>query len=240
MQRTRYAPSVRRISTESSSGTVDSNSNNDTVADLIYRLGDIPTNRILITPMLGQATEDDVTKYLDGENKRIVELIDGVLVEKPMATSEGILAGHIFRKVGNYVEDHDLGIVAPGDSPFRLRLGLVRIPDVSFISWARVPGEEFPTDAIAGLVPDLAVEVLSESNTVREIELKLDHYFQAGVRLAWIVDPSTKTADVYTSRRRSREIDIDGELLGGKVLPGFRLPMRDIFASLRRKKRKPR
>jgi Uma2 family endonuclease len=117
---------------------------------------------------------------------------------------------------------------------------LVRIPDVSFVSWQRIPGEEFPADAIAGLIPDLAVEVLSESNTRAEIELKLDHYFETGVRAAWVIDPKKKSAVVYNSRTRVKEIGTDGDLTAPKVLPGFRLPLRDVFASLNRKKRKPR
>jgi Uma2 family endonuclease len=103
-----------------------------------------------------------------------------------------------------------------------------------------MPGGVVPNDPISQIVPDLAAEVLSESNTPAEIERKLDNYFEAGVRVAWVVDPKTQLAVVYTSRTRSKEIGIDGELTAPKVLPGFRLPMRDLFASLRRKKRKPR
>src|SRR4051812_3423375 len=171
----------------------------DTVADLIRRLGDISPERILLMPPPGTATEDDLIRLLDGADKRLVELIDGVLVEKAMGTREGFLANFISRRIGDFAEENDLGLTAGGDSPFRLRLGLVRLPDVSFVSWDRIPGDEFPDDAIAGLVPDLAVEVLSKSNTIAEIELKLDHYFKAGVRLAWVVDPRAKTAECYSS-----------------------------------------
>jgi Uma2 family endonuclease len=177
---------------------------------------------------------------MDGPEKRFFELIDGVLVEKAVGTREGILALYVGRMLGNYAEEKDLGLVAGADAPFRLRLGLVRFPDVSFISWDRIPGEEFPADAIAGLIPDLAVEVLSESNTAAEIELKLDHYFATGVRAAWVIDPKDQSAVQYTSRTRSKEIGIEGELTAAKVLAGFRLPMRDLFGALRRKKRKPR
>jgi Uma2 family endonuclease len=212
----------------------------ETVADLIDRLGGISPHRIRMKPAPGTATEDDVIRWLDGPNKRLFELIDGVLVEKAVGTREAIFAHFIGRRVGDFVEENDLGVTAGADAPFRLRLGLIRIPDLSFISWERIPGDEFPDDAIAGLIPDLAVEVLSESNTEAEIELKLDEYFRAGVRLAWIVDPKRLTATIYTSRSRSRLIGPDGELLGGKVLPDFRLRLRDVFAATRRRKHKPR
>jgi Uma2 family endonuclease len=211
-----------------------------TVADLIDRLGGIPAERIRLDPRPGHATEDDLIRLLDGEDKRICELIDGVLVEKAMGTREGLFAAYLGRLIGNHADEMDLGLVLGGDSPFRLRLGLVRFPDVSFVSWNRIPGNEFPEDPVAKIIPDLAVEVLSPSNTVAEIELKLDHYFEAGVRLAWVIDPKKQKARIYTSRSRIQEIGTDGALIGGKVLPGFRLPLADVFASARRKKRKPR
>ena len=212
----------------------------ETVAELIERLGGIPAERIRLKPAPGTATEDDVIRWLDGPNKRLFELIDGVLVEKAVGMREAILATWLSHRLTGYCDQTGAGVIVGADGPYRLRLGLVRYPDVSFVSWDRVPGDEFPEDPIAAVIPDLAVEVLSESNTSAEIELKLDHYFDAGVRSAWIIDPKKQSAVLYGSRTRSKEIGIDGDLTAPKVLPGFRLPLREVFASLRRKKRKPR
>ena len=68
-----------------------------------------------------------------------------------------------------------------------------------FIPWERIPGGGLPDEAIASIVPDLAVEVLSPSNTQDEMKLKRQEYFTTGVRLVWIVDPETQTAEAYTS-----------------------------------------
>jgi len=212
----------------------------ETVAELIDRLGGVPAERIRLKPAPGTATEDDVIRWLDGPNKRLFELIDGVLVEKAVGMREAILAAWLGHRLSEYCDQTGAGIIAGADGPHRLRLGLVRYPDVSFVSWERIPGDEFPDDPIARLIPDLAVEVLSESNIPAEIELKLDHYFEAGVRAAWVIDPKKQSALLYGSRARSREIGTDGDLTAPKVLPGFRLPLREVFASLRRKKRKPR
>jgi Uma2 family endonuclease len=212
----------------------------ETVADLIEQLGGIPAYRIRLKPMPGTATEEDVVRWLDGPNKRMFELIDGTLVEKAVGVREAIMAAFLVRRLGDYCDETDAGVVVGADGPFRLRLGLIRYPDVSYISWDRMPGGVVPDDAVCRVIPDLAVEVLSESNTQAEIERKLDNYFEAGVRLAWVIDPKSQSAATYSSRTRSRTAGIDGELTGGKVLPGFRLPIRDLFASLRRKKRKPR
>ena len=212
----------------------------ETVADLIEQLGGIPAYRIRLKPMPGTATEEDVVRWLDGPNKRMFELIDGTLVEKAVGAKEALLALFVGARLLEWCEENDAGVAIGPDGPFRLRLGLVRYPDISFISWDRLPGGEFPEDPVCQVVPEFAAEVLSASNTPAEIERKLDHYFEAGVRLAWVIDPELRTATIYTSRNRRREVTLEGELTGGKVLPGFRVAMRDLFGALRRKKRKPR
>ena len=83
------------------------------------------------------------------------------------------------------------------------------------------------------LVPDLAVEVLSDSNTKAEIARKRREYFVAGTRLAWIVDPRTRTVEVYTSPDApDATLDQEQMLNGGTVLPGFSLSLAELFAEL--------
>src|SRR5579884_3377201 len=118
----------------------------ETLADLVKQLGDIPLERIRLKPAPGTATEQDLVAALEAPRKRICELVDGVLVEKPVATKEGLLAGLVLQALWNYLDEHDLGVAVPGDSPLRLWPGLVRIPDVSFISWERLPGGELPDE----------------------------------------------------------------------------------------------
>ncbi len=204
-----------------------------TLADLVKQLGDIPLERIHLRPAPGTATEKDLLAALDAPRKRICELVDGVLVEKPVGTKEAVLAGLIIRALWNYLDEHDLGIVIPADGPLRLWLGLVRIPDVSFVSWERLPAGELPDEAIAGVVPDLAVEVLSKGNTRAEMKRKLREYFQAGVRLVWLIQPRTQTTEVYTSPGKARRVGKDQALDGGEVLPGFTLRLSQLFARAR-------
>src|SRR5688572_33054470 len=105
--------------------------------------------------------------------------------------------------------------------------GLVRIPDVAFVSWARVPGGRVPAEPVPHLAPDLAVEVLSESNTPREMARKRREYFRATVRLVWEVDPRVRTVAVYVSDAAPLLVlTADDTLDGREVLPGFTLPLR--------------
>lgn len=208
----------------------------ETFDDLHERLGRVPLNRIRLKPPPGDATEDDL---LDSR-KPICELIDGVLVEKAMGNGESILGAYIARLIGNFVDDHDLGLVGGGATHFRLAGGQLRAPDASFIPWESFPGGEPPEEAYWSLAPALAVEVLSPRNTRGEIDRKLSELFAAGCKLAWVIDPPTKSAKVYTSAKKFKELDISGVLDGGKVLPGFKLPLADLFAATKRRKKKPR
>jgi Uma2 family endonuclease len=200
-----------------------------TVAELLERLGDIPPHRVRLHPEPGTAKERDVVKA-DLHEDRLCELVDGVLVEKTMGFYESHLAMYLGFFLTDFVMRHNLGIVAGEGGMLRLAKGQVRIPDVSFVSWARLPGRKIPRKPIPQLAPDLAVEVLSDSNTEKEMDRKLHEYFTAGVRLVWYVDPKARSVNVYTSPKRCKRLDEDQSLDGGKVLPGFVLPIRELFA----------
>jgi Uma2 family endonuclease len=129
-----------------------------------------------------------------------------------------------------FLDQHDLGILVGADGTVRLARGLVRIPDVAFFSWKHFPNRELPAEPIPNLVPDLAVEVLSKGNTAKEMRRKLFDYFAAGVRLVWIIDPKARTVEVYTAPDRFTLLTEEQTLDGGTVLPGFTLPLQQLFA----------
>jgi Uma2 family endonuclease len=196
-----------------------------TVADLLESLDDIPPRRIRLRPYPGTATEHDVLAA-HARDKRLCELVDGVLVEKPMGYEESRLAFEIGYLLASFLRRHDLGSAAGADGMMRLTAGLVRIPDVSFVSWERLPDRLGPIPAMA---PDLAIEVLSEANTPREMQRKLREYFEAGTRLVWYFDPKARTVTVYTAPDQFLVLDETQSLDGGDVLPGLVVPLRELF-----------
>lgn len=205
-----------------------------TLADLIDRIGSVPLERIPARPAPGAATEADVLARPYGE-KRLYELVDGVLVEKPMGYYESLLAIVLSHLLHLYLAQHDLGIVLGEAGPVRLAPGLVRAPDVSFVAWTQFPGGELPAEAILEVAPDLAVEIISPGNTPTEMNLKLAEYFSAGCRLVWYVYPRTKTVRVYTNPDSFTVVGEDGVLDGGEVLPGFTVSVGDWFAAGKRR-----
>ncbi len=204
-----------------------------TLADLLDRLGRVPLERIRFHPAPGTATEQDVLEIAAKEG-RLCELIDGVLVEKPMGYAESVLASFLIQMLRNFVAPRNLGHVSGEQGMMRLFPHLIRIPDVAFASWDRFPGRRLSGQPVPQLVPDLAVEVLSTSNTAAEMEIKVEEYFTAGVHLVWLVDPVARTVNIFDSPSLPRTLDESDTLDGGTVLPGFTLALRDLFAELDR------
>lgn len=204
-----------------------------TLADVLHDLGDIPPFRVIMRPPPGTATEEDVV-WMDAHTDRLCELVDGVLVEKAMGYRESMLACYLIQLLGIFVRERNLGLVSGEAGMMRLFKGLVRIPDVAYIRWAALPGGKVPTAPVPKIVPDLAVEILSESNTAREMDRKLAEYFTTGVRLVWIIDPDARTVTVYTAATVPVVLSESDTLTGGEVLPGFTLPLKGFFAELDR------
>jgi Uma2 family endonuclease len=200
----------------------------DTLAELLERLGSISPDRVRFHPPPGTATPQDVLAC-DRSEKRLCELVDGVLVEKAMGYYESRLAMVVASLLEAFCQEHDMGIVLGADATTALGPGLVRLPDVSFVSRRRLPGGKIPREPIPDLAPDLAIEVISQGNTPREMERKLREYFEAGVKRVWYVYPRTRSVRVYTAPERVLELGEDKTLEGGDVLPGFTVKIRDWF-----------
>ena len=204
-----------------------------TLADLLEQLGDIAPARVRFRPAPGTATEKDVLAIHDRED-RLYELVDGVLVEKAMGFRESLLAGMLIEILRGFVRAQNLGLVTAPDGMMRLAAGLVRIPDVAFISWDRFPNRRVPTEPIPDVAPDLAVEVLSAGNTPGEMARKRQDYFAAGAQVVWQVDSHARTVQVFTAPEQSTVLHEAQTLEGGTVLPGFTLPLQELFSELDR------
>jgi Uma2 family endonuclease len=202
-------------------------------AEWLHALGDIPLERVVMDPPPGTATEPDLLTLVD-RDKRICEFVDGTLVEKPAGSKESYIAGVLITALNTFVIPRKLGVVTGEAGPFRLRANRIRLPDVAFISIRDLPGGKLPDEPILALSPALAVEVLSESNTKAEMRQKTSEYFEAGSRLVWLIYPKTRSVAVYESPsdEPARLLRDDDMLDGGSVLPGFTLPIADLFAEL--------
>lgn len=194
-----------------------------TPIDLASRFGDIPLSRIRFTPAPGLATEADVLAIHDREN-RLYELVDGTLIEKTMGTYESLIAVRIATVLSNYFDATRprRGFALGADGMLKLNPSLIRIPDVSVILGERVLPGSFPRHGVAQISPHLAVEVMSDGNTVAEMERKLDEYFDSNVQEVWYVYPDKRQVLRYIARKQVQVWTAADEIAGIDFLPGFR------------------
>jgi Uma2 family endonuclease len=201
-----------------------------TIGDLLRRLGDVPPDRIRFEPPPGTATIDDLLKPVNAR----CELVEGTLVEKPMGQEESRLAMWLGMVINQFVLSRNLGYITGEQGFFELPDGPVRGPDVAFVSWDRTTNRHQSKAPIPLLAPDFVVEVLSPSNTKREMARKRGEYFRSGVRLVWEIDPRARTVRVYTGEDQFQDLTAADTLGGEPVLPGFTLPLAQLFAELDR------
>ena len=161
-----------------------------------------------------------------------LELMRGKLVVKELfSPAHGILCADIWAAIRAFVETCDLGLVFGTGTGFVIGQNpdSVMDIDVAFVSHERFR-EVNDLDSFIPFAPDLAVEVMSPSNTTREMEEKVALYFGAGARAVWVFNPKKKTAAVYVSPSDVRVLNEQETLEGGEVLPGFRLELSKLFS----------
>lgn len=163
---------------------------------------------------------------LDGSQQ---ELVRGeIITMPPPGGMHGVSCLKAGRRIGNFVEDNDRGVVTSDDTGFITERGpdSVRGPDVAFWSKERLP--IVPVGYIE-ISPDLLVEVLSPSNTSRQIRAKLQEYFAKGVRLVWVLAPEDRTLTIYRTLEEGRVLHDTAMVTGEDVLPGFECRVSDLL-----------
>jgi Uma2 family endonuclease len=187
------------------------------------------TPTAVLEPVLAPAPAD--VDLVDDD--ALYEIIDGQRVElPPMSAYAARISNRITKIIGQFADANQLG-EAVNEVLFKLTLDRDRnrCPDAAFVSFERWPKDMGMP--IAGnaweVTPDLAVEVVSPTDRVEELREKIAEYFEAGVRLVWVVHPLLQLVDVYESLIQIRGLTRTDTLDGGSVLPGFRTPVAALF-----------
>jgi Uma2 family endonuclease len=165
------------------------------------------------------------------EPEGLYEVIDGRIVEKAIGVYENSLAAVMFGVLDRYTEANPVGrVVQEMIFDLRPQVNRERRPDVAFVSFERWPRDRrIPRTRSWVVIPDLAVEIISLTNTADNVAEKLQEYFHVGVRQVWVVYPRQAWVYVYTSTTSVSVLEPGTELDGGDVLPGLRLSVRDLF-----------
>ncbi|MDQ3694175.1 MAG: Uma2 family endonuclease [Chloroflexota bacterium] len=169
----------------------------------------------------------------DGPPEGQWEIINGELIEMPPA---GGRHSRIGMEIGGallpFVKPRRLGLVYNADAGFILAEDplLLRAPDVSFVRTERLPPDH-DDGGYLHVAPDLAVEIISKFDRPVAVLAKAVSWLEAGVSLVWVVAPASQTVTVISTERDPRTLTVDETLDGGAIVPGFTLPLRDIFAT---------
>jgi Uma2 family endonuclease len=173
-------------------------------------------------------TAEQFDNYPFEEHKRY-ELDDGELIEmtRPTYWHNHVLA-NLFLKLGNYFSGNRLGEALLSGNLYPLSANTRRSPDVAIILGDR--RKELRDAKVIPIIPEIAAEVLSPSETPRMIHRKLKQYFEAGVKEVWLIDPESREVEIWTGPTLpDRALTVD-EALTSPLLPDFRLPPADLFS----------
>jgi Uma2 family endonuclease len=172
---------------------------------------------------------EDLLNMADGDR---FELVDGKLVERPMSTWSSYVAGEMFGQVRDFNRRKKVGWPLPEGTTYQCfprDRNLVRKADCSFIRSERISPEQLQKPGHLRIAPDLAVEVVSPNDVVYDLDQKILDYLAAGVRLVWVINPEMHTVRIHRVDGSVSQLRETDELDGEDVLPGFRLPVRDLF-----------
>jgi len=163
---------------------------------------------------------------------KTIELIQGELsIMTGGSILHTLIISRLIKILSNFLDVHPLGIALTDGAMYDLPNGDLVIPDGSFLSNGRYVEGKWPTRF--ALAPDLAIEVVSPSNSPDQISKKINAYLSAGVRLVWVIYPTPQILDGYASQADGQiyyqHLTLTDVLTGGDVLPEFGVEVRQIF-----------
>ena len=186
----------------------------------------------MAAPTAERVRPEDLLAMQDGHR---FELIDGQLVEREMSIETSAIAYDLNGRLHAMIRSGRLGRGFQSDGgleifPWKGDGHDVRFADGGFVAAARMPGGGFG-DGYLKVAPDLVFEVVSPNDIATEVETKVADYLRAGVKLVWVLYPETRTVRVDRADGTSERLFGDAVLLGDDVVPGFSVPIRELFVS---------
>ena len=163
------------------------------------------------------------------------ELVDGELIDMDGAPRHGRVTGHIFRLIDSHVERVGLDLDVGVSAGFQMSPHTLRFPDVHVTDWARMAAYDEDAGGFPHFAPDVAIEVVSPSNTPAELDRKTVEYFANGARAVWIAYPVPRTVAIRRPGRPEEVYRGDAMLYGDPEIPGFACRVSEIFAVLNRR-----
>ncbi len=176
-------------------------------------------------------TGDDLLLIEAQQPGKLFELIEGELKEYPVpGIDHSEYEFLIVELFAAYKKQNKIGRFLVGEAGFYTRGDnkTVRMADMAFISYARMPAEK-KEPGYGRIAPELVVEIVSPSNSADEMEEKIQEWLRFGALLVWVAYPKTRRVHVYTHEGQITILNAEDTLTGGNVLPGFSVAVRELF-----------
>ncbi len=173
-------------------------------------------------------------KLLAMPDSKGLEIVRGNIVEKHVGYESSELAFKLGMILGWYCYKHQIGRMTGADAGFQCfpdDVTKFRKPDLAMVSYAKQPATQ-RVGAYCKVAPDLAVEVLSPNDEVKEISDRVKDFLGAGTPLVWVVDEFLRQVIVYSSSASPKVFCLGDELTAEPVLPGFKCQVSEIFAGI--------
>ena len=174
----------------------------------------------------GQATIEDLLRC--PQDGRKYELVNGEILVSPAGVRHAEIATRIAYIIATFLERSPLGKIYGDNLGLYLPNGNLRSPDVTFVRSDKLPGGKSP-DTFGEFIPDLAVEVLSPNDSLKEVGQKIGEFLECGVPLVWLVDPAHETVTVYRSLSDAEQYSAQDVITAEPALPGFSCPVSQFF-----------
>jgi Uma2 family endonuclease len=174
----------------------------------------------------GPATIEDLMNMPDDGYK--YELVDGEIIMSPAGMRHSEVAVTIAHLIMKFLDENPIGKVYTTDVGILFPNGNVRSPDVTFVSNAKLPEGRSP-ESYGAVIPDLAVEVLSPRDSLKQLGRKIGEFLENGVPLVWLVDPRRQSVTVYRSLTDTEQLTSSDTITADPVLPGFSAPVSSFF-----------
>jgi Uma2 family endonuclease len=173
-----------------------------------------------------RATIEDLMQMPEDGQK--YELVDGEIVVSPTGyrhSAVGLRIGHL---VQLFLDEHPIGAIAGADLGVVFDNGNLRSPDLTFVRNEKIPTGDAETRFLE-VVPDLVVEVLSPSDSMKFVGHKIGEFLERGVPIVWLVDPKQQTVTMYRSLTNTERYTAEDTITAEPVLPGFSCTVARFF-----------
>ena len=177
-------------------------------------------------------TDDELLSLPEDGNK--YEVMNGELIVSPAGIEHEEIGVRLIVALASFVREHKLGIVCGSSAGYWMKSKPKNFlsPDVSFIAKERLGGAKRAPRKFFDGAPDLVVEVLSPRDTIELLHEKIVEYFNSGARLIWVINPDEQIVLVYHTPTPDQLLRADDTLDGEQVIPGFTLPVSELFEEL--------